>query len=67
MARCIFLLISCKRILRMLRDGGYAITFEIASKCVILLQVLKAKIDAFVNVVDVLLGDVDIAERDRLR
>jgi hypothetical protein len=61
------LLISCKRILRMLRDGGYGISFEIDSKCVILLQVLKAKIDAFVNVVDVLLGDVDIAERDRLR
>ena len=61
------MLISCKRIFRVFRDGGYAITFEIASKCVIFLQVLKAKIDAFVNVVDVLLRDVDIAERDRLR
>ena len=28
---------------------------------------LKSEIDTFVDVVDVLLGDVDIAERDRLR
>ena len=66
MARCTFLLILRKRILRMFRDGGYAIAFEIVSKRVILLLVLKSEIDPFVYVVDVLLGDVDIAERDRL-
>ena len=40
---------------------------ETLSKHVIFLWVLKSEIDPFVYVVDVLLGDVDIAERDRLR
>ena len=40
---------------------------ETLSKHVIFLWVLKSEIDTFVDVVDVLLGDVDIAERDRLR
>lgn len=66
MERCTFLLVSRKRILRIIRDGEYTFAFEIVSKRVILLQVLKSEIDAFVYVVDVLLGDVDIAERDRL-
>ena len=40
---------------------------ETLSKHVIFLWVLKSEIDPFVYVVDVLLGDVYIAERDRLR
>lgn len=60
------MLVFRKHILRMFRDGGCAIAFEIDSKCVISLLVLKPEIDPFVDVIDVLLGDVDIAERDRL-
>ncbi len=40
---------------------------ETISKRVIFLNVLKPEIDPLVYVVDVLLGDVDIAECDRLR
>jgi len=40
---------------------------KLSQNALFFLRKLKSKIDPFVNVVDVLLGDVDIAERDRLR
>ncbi len=60
-------MILLKRILRRFQSGMCTHHHETLSKRVIFLLALKSEIDAFVYVVDVLLGDVDIAERDRLR
>lgn len=62
-----FLLFLRKRILRRFQSGMCTHHHETLSKHVIFLWVLKSEIDPFVYVVDVLLGDVYIAERDRLR